>query len=80
MEKSKNAREIITSLEELEHTLSDLHSALGELSLSISDWHFATDVEKRKQVEYMTQECLTKIATIGQDKEHRMLTMNAKIM
>ena len=50
-------------LEEVSALLFDLHDAFMELSLSLKDWQFETDLEKRTTAEKTVQQLLQKITS-----------------
>jgi len=50
-------------IEEVGAALFELRDALMELSLSLKDWQFETDLEQRKSIEKTVQQLLQQITS-----------------
>jgi hypothetical protein len=63
MENFKSKAEMASAMEEISAVLFELRDALVELSESLQDLQFETDLEKREGIEKNVQQLLEKIAS-----------------
>jgi hypothetical protein len=63
MGKSEYKTDKARALGEINAALFELRDALTELSISLKDWQFATDVVRRRENETAVQQLLQKLNT-----------------
>ena len=61
MENAESKTDMVKTLGEVCAALFKLRDALVELSLSLQDWQFETDLEQRKNTENTVQQLLEQI-------------------
>lgn len=61
MANSESRTDMASAIEEVSSALFELRDALVELSLSLKDWQFETDLEQRKNTEDTVHQLLQKM-------------------
>lgn len=61
MANSESSTDMANALGEVSSALFELRDALVELSLSLKDWQFETDLEQRRQTETTVRQLLQKM-------------------
>ena len=64
MKNSESQTDKANALGDLSSALFELRDALIELSLSLKDWQFETDIDLRKNAENSVQQLLQKITSL----------------
>jgi len=63
MKDSPSSANVKSALQEIGSALFELRDALVELSMSMRDWQFETDMEQRRATELTVQQLLKKVAS-----------------
>jgi len=63
MKDSPSSANVESAFQEIGSALFELRDALVELSMSMRDWQFETDMEQRRATELSVQQLLKKVAS-----------------